>query len=588
MAETDKAAVSQVLRDIARLLELKGTSAFKVRAYDLGADRISALTTDLRTLIDEGKLAGLPGIGKSLEEKITQYVRTGSLPLYDELTAEFPPTLLQLLQLPDLGPKRAAVLYKELGVATLDDLEKACVEQRVRKVKTFAAKTEERILEAIRAFRARPDLSERMLLAQALPVADRLLMGLAQMPGVIRSNVAGSLRRFSETVGDIDLVASSKTPLPILEAFAKDPEVAQVIGQGESKCSVKLKEGMQVDLRVLPDEDYATALHHFTGSKAHHIRLRGRAQDKGLRLSEWGAFDANETKRAIPTEEALYAMLGMQYVPPELREDWGEFEAAIAGTLPTEAQLVSTSAIRGAVHNHSTWSDGKNSLEEMALAAKEGGLEYLTVTEHSETASYAGGLKPDDLQRQWDEIDALNERLAPFRLLKGIEADILQDGSLDYSHDILSRLEVVIGSIHVRHSMDEAQMTLRILNALDHPYLHILGHMTGRLIRSRPPYALRVDEIFEKAARNGVVIEVNGSPERLDLKAEHVHRALRQGVRLVCSVDAHATSQLGHIRYAVATARKGWARKEDVLNTRSAEGFLEMLRALRANGGRAS
>jgi DNA polymerase (family 10) len=335
-----------------------------------------------------------------------------------------------------------------------------------------------------------------------------------------------------------------------------------------------------VDLRVLPDEDFATALHHFTGSKAHHVRLRGLAHERGLKISEWGVHDAQGTKLHVPDEAALYRLLGMQYIPPELREDTGEIEAALEGRLPED--LVTLEDIQGAVHAHSTWSDGKNSLEEMARAAQALGLKYLTVTEHSQAAIYAGGLKEDDLRRQWEEIDRVNDTVRGVRLLKGIEVDILESGALDYSDGILERLEVVIGSVHVRHGMDEDQMTRRLLQAFDNPHLHILGHPTGRLIQSRDPYPLRMEAVLDKAAERGVVVEVNGKPERLDLKTEHVRQAMQRGVKLVVSCDAHKASDLSNLAFAVATARRGWARRGAILNALPADRFVSTLRTLRA------
>jgi DNA polymerase (family 10) len=376
----------------------------------------------------------------------------------------------------------------------------------------------------------------------------------------------------------VDIIASAADPGPVLDALANAPGVATVLGKGGSKCSVRLTAGdLQVDLRVLPDEDFATALHHFTGSKAHHIRLRNLGHERGLKISEWGVHREDGTKVPVPDEAALYALLDMQEVPPELREDNGEVEAAREGRLPQD--LITLEDVQGAVHAHSTWSDGRNSLEEMALAAQALGLKYLTVTEHSQAAIYAGGMKVEDLKRQWEEIDRVNAVVPGVRLLKGIEVDILEDGALDYPDSVLEQLELVIGSIHVRHGMDEDQMTRRLLTALDNPHLHILGHPTGRLLQSREPYPVRMEELLERAAERGVAVEVNGKPARLDLKSEYVRQAVQLGVRLVVSCDAHRREDLSNLAYAVATARRGWARKGDVLNTLPADRFLAALRA---------
>jgi DNA polymerase (family 10) len=572
----DKAAVAKVLRNISLLLQLKGENAFKSRAYDTGADRIAGLTEDLGALVKEGRLQALPGIGQALAEKITELVNTGRLAYYENLKAEFPEGLLELMQVPDLGPKKVALLWKELGVGNLADLERACREGRVRELKGFGAKSEAKILEGL-ALYGRVH-GQRKLLGEVLPVAEALLERVKAAPGVVRASLGGSVRRQAETVADVDIIASAPEAGPVLDALAHAPGVAVVLGKGESKCSVRMTEGdLQVDLRVLPDEDFATALHHFTGSKAHHVRLRGLGNDKGLKISEWGVHRDDGTKVPVRDEAELYRLLGMQFIPPELREDSGEIEAAREGRLPED--LVRLEDVQGAVHAHSTWSDGKNTLEEMARAARALGLRYLTVTEHSQASIYAGGLKVDDLKRQWEEIDRVNEAVPGVRLLKGIEVDILESGALDYADSVLEQLEVVIASVHVRHSMDEDAMTKRVLAALDNPCLHILGHPTGRLIQEREPYPLRMEEVLERAAERGVAVEVNGKPQRLDIKAEYVRQAVRLGVRLVVSADAHKVADLRNLAFAVATARRGWARKGDILNTLPAASFTAALRA---------
>jgi DNA polymerase (family 10) len=575
----DKAAVAKILREISLLLQLKGENAFKVRAYDTGADRITGMTQDLGTLVREGRLTELPGIGQGLADKIAELVTTGKLGFHEELKAAFPPGLLEMLQLPDMGPKKVMALWNELKVGSVAELEKACREGRVRELKGFGAKSEAKILEGI-ALHQRAH-GQRKLLGDVLPTVESLLERLRAAPGVVRVSPAGSVRRRAETVADVDLLASAPQAAPVLDVLATAPGVAVVLGKGESKCSVRMTEGdLQVDLRVLPDEDFATALHHFTGSKAHHVRLRGLGQDKGFKISEWGVHRADGTKLLIRDEADIYKLLGMQYVPPELREDAGEIEAAQEGRLPED--LLDLEDVRGVVHSHSTWSDGKNTLEEMARAARELGLQYLTVTEHSQAAIYAGGLKEDDLKRQWEEIDRVNEAVPGLRLLKGIEVDILESGALDYRDSVLEQLEVVIGSVHIRHGMNEDQMTRRLLSAMDNPHLNIIGHPTGRLIHEREPYPFRMEEVLDRAAERGVVMEVNGKPARLDLKADHVRQAVQRGVKLVVSADAHKVSDLPHLIFAVATARKGWARKGDVLNTLPADGFIARLKAQRA------
>lgn len=574
--EIDKGTVVRVLRDISLLLELKGENSFKSRAYDIAADRIAGLTQNLQELVRQGKLHELPGIGEALEQKISELVTTGAMTYYESLRAEFPPKIMEMIRVPDLGPKRAARLWHELKIGDLTELERACLEGRIRGLKGFGEKSEQKILAGI--VLVRRSGTTRFRLADAIPIGEQFLDRVKSVPGVVRASVGGSVRRFCETVSDLDIIASAPDAAPVLQAFAAFAEVAEQLGQGESKCSIRLKTGdLQVDLRVLPDEDFATALHHFTGSKAHHIRLRGRAQDRGLKISEWGIHRGQE-KLPIESEADIYRLLDMQYVPPELREDWGEVEAAIEGRLPED--LITFEDVRGLVHSHSTWSDGRNTLQEMALAAQAVGLQYLTVTDHSQTASYAGGLKPDDLQRQWDEIDRLNASLSGIKLFKGVESDILEDGELDFEDRLLARCDIVIGSIHARHQMDEDQMTRRVVRAFDNPRLHVWGHPTGRLINSREPYGVRMEEILDAAVKRGVAIEVNGSPHRLDLKAEHVRMALRRGLKLVVSADSHSVAEVQNLRFAVGTARKGWARRGDVLNTLPAEQFSQALKEL--------
>jgi DNA polymerase (family 10) len=576
MSSDNRVAIIRALRDIALLLQLKGENAFRCRAYEVGADRLAGISEDLGQLIAEGRLESLPGIGSALAEKITEMASTGRMRFLDSLRAEFPPRILELLKLPELGPKKVAALWRELQIGDIDALEAACRAQRVRSLRGFGERTEEKILGGIAVFKRS---GVRRRLDEVLPIAEELVDRVKSTPGVQRASIAGSVRRFCETAADVDIIASASEPGPVLAAFAEQPQVAQVLGSGDSKCSVRLlSNDLQADLRVLPAEDFATALHHFTGSKAHHIRLRGLAQDRGLKISEWG-IHRGEEKLPVESEEDLYRLLDMQYVPPELREDWGEIEAAQEKRLPGE--LLTSSDVLGNVHSHSTWSDGRNSLEEMARAAQALGFHYLTVTEHSQSAFYARGLKPDDLKRQWEEIDRINFQFQGFRLLRGSEVDILENGELDFPDALLEQLEVVIGSVHSRFQMDQDQMTQRVLRAFQNPFLQILGHPTGRLINSREPYPLRMEEVLDQAAEKGIALEVNGNPHRLDLKAEQVRGALERGVKLVVSTDAHSVAELRHLKYSVGTARKGWAKKDDVLNTLPVAQFTAALKSLR-------
>ena len=569
----DPTSIARALREVSQYLQLKGDDFYKSRAYDLAADRMAGFSGDLDALVREDKLTELPNIGTTLAEKIAELYRTGTLTLLEQLRAEYPPRILELLRLPDLGAKKAAALFKALGVGDIASLEAACKEGKVKALKGFGEKSEQKILASIERYRT---AHTQYRLGEVRPIAEALLDVVKAAPGVVRAEVAGSVRRWCELVSDVDIVASAPDAGPVLDVLARRGEL---IGRGDSKCSIRLDDGLQVDLRVLPDADYATALHHFTGSKAHHVRLRGRARDLGLTISEWGVFRGEE-KLPVPDEVALYALLGMSYVPPELREDVGEFEAALAGTLP--ADLVSPADVRGTVHSHSTWSDGKSSLEDMVRAAAAMGLRYLTVTEHSAAAAYAGGLDEARVRLQWQEIARVQEAVPEVRLFRGIEVDILEDGALDLPDRLLSELDVVIASVHVRHGQDQAAMTARVLRALDHPCTDVLGHPTGRLLQRREPSPLDMPAVLERAAKRGVFLEVNGNPDRLDLSADHVRLALQAGASLVVSADAHSTDALHNVGYAVHTARKGGARRCDVLNTLGADEFLSAIRRRRA------
>ncbi|MGV3624282.1 MAG: DNA polymerase/3'-5' exonuclease PolX [Archangium sp.] len=588
MTPVDKSTVVRALTEMSQYLQLKGENAFKTRAYDIAAERIQGTTEDLVKLATEKKLTSLPGIGESIATKIADLVLTGKMSALEEIKAAYPPRILELMTVQDLGPKKAKALFDSLGVGSIDDLEKACKDNRVRDLKGFGQKTQDKLLAGIELARRSMAAGGRKRLGDVMPQAEALLEFIKKAPGVKRASLGGSVRRMRETVADVDLIAAAEDAAPVFAHFLKFPQIAEVIGSGESKTSIRLKEtDLQVDLRVLPDEDFASALHHFTGSKAHHIRLRGMALEKNLTISEWGVFrmaeDADAPKKGtakhegaqeklpIREEKDIYALLGMQFVPPELREDAGEFEAALANTLP---ELITAEDLQGNVHSHSTWSDGRNTLEEMVLAAKAMGFKYFTVTEHSQTSNYAGGLTLDRLKQQWDEIDALQEKVKGITLLKGIESDILEDGRLDYPDSVLEKLDVVIGSIHQRYSQDEDAMTKRVLNAFDNPFLHIWGHPTGRLLLKREAAPMRMEEILDKAAKKGIVVEVNGCPERMDLKPEHVRMALQRGLKLSVSTDAHSVDELkSHVPWALAAARRGWARKSDVINAGDVKAF---------------
>ena len=565
----DKFSVARALREIGALLEVDGENPFKVRAYVNGARAVEGLAEDLNALVAQGRLLEIPGIGEALARKIADLHQTGTTPVLDRLRAAHPPGTLQLVQVPELGPRKVAALQAALGIGGLDDLERACLEGRVRGVKGFGEKAEARILEGVRRLRARI-AERRVLLSEALAEAEPLLAHLRAAPGVHRVELAGSARRMRETVGDLDLVAAADDPAALSERLATWPTVGEVLARGDTKTVVRLASGLQVDLRIVPLGDFATLLHHSTGSKAHHVKLRGLARDRGFTLSEWGLarLDGGE-KVPIETEQALYAALGLAYVPPELREDMGEVEAALAGSLP---DLVRAEDVRGLVHCHTTVSDGSASLEEMARAADALDIEYMTITDHSRTAGYAGGLDVDRLRRQWDEISRVQERVK-VRLLRGTESDILEDGSLDFPDDVLAQLEVVVASVHSRMKMDEGEMTRRLVRCMELPVFKIWGHALGRLLLERDPFACRVEEVLDALARSRGAVVVNGDPKRLELEPRWLRAATARKIPVVLSVDAHSVRDLGYLRWAAATARRGWVRRGQVLNTLPVEEF---------------
>lgn len=585
----DKFGIARALREIGALLELEGENPFKVRAYENGARALEGLAEDLGAVIAAGRLRELSGVGEALAKKIADLHATGTTPLLDRLRTSFPPGTLELLRVPELGPKKLAALRAALGITNVADLEKACLEGRVRGVKGFGEKTEQKILEGVRRLKERA-ADRRFLLVHALAAGEAILQHLRASPAVERAELAGSARRFRETVADLDLVVASTDPAAVVARFVEFPEAAEVLARGDTKTTVRLASGLQVDLRIVPPEDFATLLHHLTGSKAHHVKLRGLARDAGYTLSEWGLFRLPPrgsppppadtppdpaAKVRVGSEAELYAALGLVYVPPELREDTGEIEAARDGAVPTD--LVTLADVRGLVHCHTTWSDGRASLEDMARAADALGMEYMTVTDHSRTAGYAGGLDENRMKLQWDEIARVQEKVK-VRLLRGTESDILEDGALDYPDRVLEQLDVVVASVHSRHKMDEEQMTRRLVRCMKLPVFKIWGHALGRLLLDRDPFPCRVEEVLDALGSSRGAVEVNGDPKRLELEPRWLRAAAARDIPVVLSVDAHSTRDLGYLRWAVGTARRGWVRRSRVLNTLPLEAFRKAVR----------
>ncbi|MEQ8210948.1 MAG: DNA polymerase/3'-5' exonuclease PolX [Lacipirellulaceae bacterium] len=567
--------IAAVFDQIADLLEFQSANPFRVRAYRNGARKIGDLSQPLAALAesDEG-LTSIDGIGKDLAEKITTLLKTGSLPMLDELLAEIPPTVLAILRVPGLGPKRAAVIHKELGVNTLDELRAACKSDQVKDLKGFGKKTQETILKGI-DIAAQADVRTKW--AEADGVVQELLAHMEGIEGVRRMQMAGSYRRGRETVGDLDLLVDADDGAAAMTRFGEFPAVDEVIVRGGTKMSVRLKSGLQVDLRVVPERSFGAALQYFTGSKDHNVEVRGQAKARGLKVNEWGVFevDGDEEKYlAGATEEEVYAALDLPWFPPELREAREEFQLAADEGLP---RLIELDDIRGDLHMHTNASDGKATLEEMAEAAIAKGLEYIAITDHSKRVSMANGLDGKRLLKQWKEVDQLNEELTELEILKGIECDILEAGGMDLPDEVLEQADWVIASVHYGQNQSREQITERILGALENPHVDIVAHPTGRLINRRERYEVDIDAVFAAAAEQGKLLELNANPARLDLDDVHCAAAKRHGVPIVISTDAHHTGGLDVMRYGILQARRAGLTAEDVANTRSVAEFKKLL-----------
>jgi DNA polymerase (family 10) len=578
----DKQRVAGILDEIGTLLELQGESSFRCNAYHKGAQVIEQLDEDLAAVVREGRLGELPHIGETLREKITTLVTTGELPYYEELRKKTPPGLLDMLRIQGMGPKRVKLLYDKLGIDTLDKLEQACHDGHVAKIKGLGEKTQQKIVEGIHFLR---QMGTRVRLDRALALANHILEGLAQAPAIQRMELCGSLRRRRETIKDIDILISSDDPAPIMERFVSLPGVVQVIGQGDTKSSVVVEgDGrtmMNADLRIVTDEQFPFALHYFTGSKDHNIAMRVRAQEYGLKLNEYEL--AGDKRRIAARDEAdIYRALDMAYIPPELREDTGEMEAAVAGRLP---HLLVEDDIKGVFHCHTTYSDGVNSIEEMAHAAKALGLKYLGLADHSQSLTVANGLSPQRVKHQQAEIDRVNATLKGFTIFKGIECDILPDGRLDYHDDVLASFDYIVASVHSHFNQTREEMTVRIVRAIRNPHTTMLGHATGRLLLKRDGYPVDLEAVLQAAAEAGTMVEINAHPARLDLDWVHCKRAKALGVKLVINPDAHSTDEIALYRYGVDVARRGWLERGDVFNTKS---LAEVTKALAARKQRSS
>ena len=572
-----KNEIADVLTEIGTLLELKGENPFKVRAYQTGARALEAIEeAELARLIAAGELGNIKGFGEALVQKITELHTTGKLEFFEKLKASIEPGLVELLQIPGLGPKKIQALKGKLGVTDIASLTAACHDGRVAALEGFGEKTQEKILAGIKN---REAYGRRHMWWDAAEVAEPIVAGLRTLKQVHRAEAAGSLRRGMETVGDLDFIVAAEDVAPVVEWFVAMPGVKEVTARGETKASVRFESGLQADLRIVPEDQFVFALHHFTGSKDHNVQMRQRALAQGLSLSEWGLVPAegegtakekaenHQLRTAAKTEVELFAALGLKFIPPALREGLGEIEVAEAGELP---RLLEPGDLRGAFHNHTTASDGRNTLAEMTAAAEELGWEYLGIADHSKASFQANGLTEERLLKQVEEIRALNasKRFKTY-VFSGTECDILGDGRLDYDDATLAAVDYVVASVHNAFTQDEATMTARIIRAVEHPRTTMLGHLTGRLLLKREGYKVDAAKVIDAAIANNVIIELNASPWRLDMDWRLWRRAAERG--LLCSInpDAHETTGLEHVRAGVNAARKGWLGREHVLNTRT-------------------
>lgn len=565
--------IARIFKDIADLLEIKRESPFKVRAYQKVARAMEHLPMETEQLLNEDRLNEIPGVGEAISKKISELVATGKLEYYEKLKAEFPAGITTLLEIPGIGPKTADRLVKELNVTNIEELEKAINEGRVASLYRMGDKTAENILKHIQSLRRK---DQRIPIGAALPVVEDIMRDLNKTSTFENITPAGSLRRFRETIGDIDLMGAAGDAPAAIDAFVRLPQVREVLARGNTKASVITGEGFQVDLRVVEHNCFGSLLQYFTGSKQHNINLREWAHRKGLKLSEYGITDLKTgIEDKFTTEEAFYRRLGLQYVPPEIREGTNEIELAEENRLP---QLVELNQIKGDMHVHSDWSDGNVSIEEIALAAKEMGYEYIAITDHTAGRGIAHGLTPERLKEQIDEIKRLNQNLSGIYILTGAEVDIRADGSLDLPQELLTELDIVIAAVHSAMGQDKDRMTARVIKAIANRDVDIISHPTCRLIGSREPVSIDMEAVFHAAAKANTVMEINAMPDRLDLNDSHVFRARELGLKLAIGTDAHHSAHLSYMKFGVGIARRGWCVKEDILNTKSLTDILDFFK----------
>ncbi|MBE2266766.1 MAG: DNA polymerase/3'-5' exonuclease PolX [Anaerolinea sp.] len=570
--------IADKFETIADMLQIKGEIIHRVMAYRNAAGAIRELARDLRALAAEGELESVPFVGKIIAEKITEMLETGKLEFYDRLAEEVPPGVVEILRINGVGPKKAKQFW-DAGITSVAALETAAREGKLRDMPGMGAKSETKILEGIESHKRRA-ANTRLRLGDALPTAESMLRHLMGLPGVLKGEIAGSIRRGKPTIGDVDLLVASHDPQPIMDAFVTLPEVARVLGHGDTKSSIETHSGLQVDLRVLIPERWGTALQYFSGSQAHNIHTRELALSKGYTLNEhaFTPVDKDGTPNGDPvtfdTEEAVYDFLGLQWIPPEIREDWGEIEAAAAKRIPT---LITLDDIRSDLHMHTTWSDGKLSVREMAEQARARGREFIVITDHSQSATIAGGLTVERLLAQREEVRRADAEMRPFRVFQGVEMEIKADGGLDYPDEVIAELDFVIASLHVGLRQPREQVTARLLNAIRNPHVDLIGHPRGQLINERDPADLDMDAVLDAARQSGIALEINANPHRLDLEAALARRAAELGVKIAIDTDAHSAADMDNLRYGILTARRAWLTAAHVINTWSLAQFEEWI-----------
>ena len=558
--------IADILVHISEILDIQGENPFKIRAYIKAAQTTEGLTYQLSSLEDKSKIEGLPGIGEGIAKKIRELLETGNLKYYEDLRkSEYAP-LTEFLKIPGMGPKHAKLVHDQLGIKTTEQLKKAAEKGRLRELPGLGEKVEQNIIQGIQQVQK---YKERLPLAFIYPRAQGILEELKKIKEIKRITLAGSLRRMRETIADADILVASDKPKPVMDAFVNLPQTAKVVAKGNTKSSIVTKDGFQVDLRVVKPESFGAAQHYFTGSKAHNIRVRSLGVDKGLKVNEYGVFKGDKSV-AGKTEEGVFKAVGLPFIPPELREDQGEIEAGLKNSLP---HVIELKDIKGDLHVHSEWTDGNNSIEEMAKAAQERGHQYIAICDHSPTVGITNGLTPQRLKKQMEEIDRLNKKMMQgkggrnFKILKGIEVDIKSNGQLDLDDEILEKLDVVVAAVHTKFSQARDEMTRRIAKAIENPNVDIIAHPSGRLIGKREPYQVDMDRVMDVCKACKKALELNAYPERLDLSDLNCRKAKEKGVRIAISTDAHREGHLDWISFGIATAKRGWIEPEDVINT---------------------